>query len=1113
MAVESGDPRPARIRWRVASAAAVAAAALLLGISGLMKALPNACVMTYMYPTYVPVPSGPGSPSGKYGLFLYHEGWKKIDFEQHLRRLAGVPVLFIPGNGGSYKQVRSLGAESDRAYNAGPQDKAYYQQSFFTPDEAGMSNVENLWGRESWDSPDHVRDLLADVGHQEEYVNRLDWFAVDLEGEHSALDGRILEEHTEYVVQAIHRILDQYRESLRARSGGKRGNEDALPTSVIVVGHSMGGFVARAAVVHPELRKGTVQTVVTISSPHLLPPLALQPSLGHFFSRINKAWRMGYSSPRSRSGRPRPSSEAPLSDVIVISLPGGIYDYQVRSRMASLDTIVPATNSLTVGAPEMLNAWLSTEHQTILWCNQLVVQLAHTLLNVVDRQTGQVISSPRTRLAVFIARLRSAIPQTFGWLATADLMDDKESASGRNDKSTAAKPKYVGRYACPRTFQWEGDRDFHVDTSLVTVLAMDGRRRWLDIQKQAVHGRSNFVLVTNFAPCLGIRVHLWHGKSKKANHNAVEVTAKMVQLPSAPAPRQAEPGGQSEQASPSGILRLSADDLEGFRYITISVAPRPTVVGRPPPAASMAVGQFIDPRDGSAFLSAWSILSSTYRSQSLHLNEKHPLVMNFSVSVGFGVLPLLMEVKTASCGISDRQQAGDSEVANLCKLRCFPPLAMLWDPYAGLQILPNLRVETIVSDSSTVLPGLKYGSQEASMVLLADPHCGYNITFKLAKSITVNRFLLTHASQIGGFMVAVLLYALSRQARAWELDTSFPSLYACLERNFMFPVPFLPLCFGPLFIYFFRTTIGGDIPPPYVQTSVVAAICYVIANGIMAVLAVGSMLTFHATASLQVFLRSRWQSKWNSRWLRRLFDQVSVCFNLQMVRKVRAVPRLTTGIVATVLVFFVHPVLGLSVLLLAHTWSCHLALCSYRETRATADRPQADANSRRNGHHNGGKDDLDESSVVDTKSVALVHLESFKFFQGLLLLHFTATAMLLPSFIAWTQRPKVDRTLPWFLDSLLCFGVLLHGLYASSGGADTISSFSRFEALRSYGLSVVFAVSGLYTYWAGLCLAPYRAFYAFAAIGLITSVMRYTDKNKGDCCSLYKSKRRHFHGH
>jgi hypothetical protein len=30
----------------------------------------------------------------------------------------------------------------------------------------------------------------------------------------------------------------------------------------------MGGFVARAAVVHPELRAGSVQTVVTLSSPH-----------------------------------------------------------------------------------------------------------------------------------------------------------------------------------------------------------------------------------------------------------------------------------------------------------------------------------------------------------------------------------------------------------------------------------------------------------------------------------------------------------------------------------------------------------------------------------------------------------------------------------------------------------------------------------------------------------------------------------------------------------------------------------------------------------------------------------------------------------------------------
>lgn len=34
----------------------------------------------------------------------------------------------------------------------------------------------------------------------------LDWLAVDLKGEHSPMDGRIIEEHTEYLVYSIHSI-------------------------------------------------------------------------------------------------------------------------------------------------------------------------------------------------------------------------------------------------------------------------------------------------------------------------------------------------------------------------------------------------------------------------------------------------------------------------------------------------------------------------------------------------------------------------------------------------------------------------------------------------------------------------------------------------------------------------------------------------------------------------------------------------------------------------------------------------------------------------------------------------------------------------------------------
>lgn len=52
------------------------------------------------------------------------------------------------------------------------------------------------------------------------------------------------------------------------------------------------------------------------------PPIALQPSLGHFFSHVNDEWRKGYKAGLSQSS-PK------LSNVVVVSVSGGIHDYQV----------------------------------------------------------------------------------------------------------------------------------------------------------------------------------------------------------------------------------------------------------------------------------------------------------------------------------------------------------------------------------------------------------------------------------------------------------------------------------------------------------------------------------------------------------------------------------------------------------------------------------------------------------------------------------------------------------------------------------------------------------------------------------------------------------------
>lgn len=49
---------------------------------------------------------------------------------------------------------------------------------------------------------------------------------------------------------------------------------------------------------------------------------------------------------------------------------------QVRSKLESLDGIVPPTHGFMISSTGMKNVWLSMEHQAILWCNQLVVQVS-----------------------------------------------------------------------------------------------------------------------------------------------------------------------------------------------------------------------------------------------------------------------------------------------------------------------------------------------------------------------------------------------------------------------------------------------------------------------------------------------------------------------------------------------------------------------------------------------------------------------------------------------------------------------------------------------------------------------------------------------------------------
>ncbi|XP_022981217.1 uncharacterized protein LOC111480421 isoform X2 [Cucurbita maxima] len=1061
----------------------------LAAIYGILKPISNGCTMTYMYPTYIPISSPVGLSSEKYGLHLYHEGWKKIDFKEHLKKLNGVPVLFIPGNGGSYKQVRSLAAESDRAYQGGPLEQSFYQ-------EANIDRVEGEAGTNSagLQLPDH-------------YTRRLDWFVVDLEGEHSAMDGGILEEHAEYVVHAIHRILDQYKESFNARAKEGAADSGSLPRSVILVGHSIGGFVARAAVVHPRLRKSAVETVLTLSSPHQSPPLALQPSLGRYFTRVNEEWRKGYEVQITRSGYF--ASDPLLSHVVVVSISGGYHDYQVRSKLESLDGIVPPTHGFMISSTGVKNVWLSMEHLAILWCNQLVVQVSHSLLSLVDSTTGQPYLAPRKRLSILTRMLHSGIPQSFNWRTQSHNSQQFAHFPAKKVEDASV----LSPYACPKNIHWNDDgleRDLYIQTSTVSVLAMDGRRRWLDLEKLGSNGKSHFIFVTNLLPCSGVRLHLWPEKGKSAglslSERVFEVTSKMVQIPSGPAPRQIEPGSQTEQAPPSAVLMLGPEDMGGFKFLTISVAPRPTVSGRPPPAISMAVGQFFNPDAGMVEISPWSMLLSNYYNDDIFMKENHSLVLNLSFPISLGLLPVTLQLETTGCGIKNSglpdDEVGGIENNRLCRLRCFPPVALAWDDISGLHIFPNLQTETILVDSSPALWSSSAGSEKTTVLLLVDPHCSYKTSVIVSLSAAAGRFLLLYNSQIVGLCIVVTFFALMRQAQAWNQDFPVPSMLKSIESNLRIPFPLFYLVFVPVLLSLFLSLVTSQPLPPLAIFTTVSVICYLLANAAVITVVLVSQLIFYVMAVVHVFIKTRWQL-----WERNV--------GFLAVVRVLVDPLLATALSAITLACFIHPAMGLFLLLAFHAFCCHNALSSHVRSKKL----QGGNDSQQFKLPLPDKSNLKEliedlsTSPGSSKSFGETQLEIFHHCHGLLILHLLAAIMFAPSLLAWLQRIGTNHSFPWLLDAFLCTGVILHGVCNSKPEFNSYL-FSLFGLSRiEIRLDIIYLVAGYYTYMCSLALAPYKAFYAMATIGAISFTLRVLQSRTREKGEPHFGGRKHSHRH
>ena len=145
----------------------------------------------------------------------------------------------------------------------------------------------------------------------------------------------------------------------------RRLQPSAAKLPVILVGHSMGGVVARAVPLRPSVPTGTVVAILTLATPHAAPPWACTAGLTRMYADLDAAWR-------SRSGA--------AAGIALASLAGGVRDVQVPEYLTSVAGL--GNHSLGLSAADLVGAAVSADHQAIVWCNQIVSVSVDALLAV-----------------------------------------------------------------------------------------------------------------------------------------------------------------------------------------------------------------------------------------------------------------------------------------------------------------------------------------------------------------------------------------------------------------------------------------------------------------------------------------------------------------------------------------------------------------------------------------------------------------------------------------------------------------------------------------------------------------------------------------------------------
>jgi pimeloyl-ACP methyl ester carboxylesterase len=190
----------------------------------------------------------------------------------------------------------------------------------------------------------------------------VDWWAVDFNEDFSAFHAETLREQAKYLHDVISYLRQIYGET----------------STVTVLAHSMGGIAARLMLQQEAHPVDSVRTLITLSSPHAYPPVAVDGALEQIYAEIQ-----------------HPSLD---EKVLLISLSGGILDNQLSSEgsVLSLARLWRTDTSLHAFTASMAALWSGVDHLAMMWCDQLRTRIARGVLRI-EEDDSQGMNDRRQR--------------------------------------------------------------------------------------------------------------------------------------------------------------------------------------------------------------------------------------------------------------------------------------------------------------------------------------------------------------------------------------------------------------------------------------------------------------------------------------------------------------------------------------------------------------------------------------------------------------------------------------------------------------------------------------------------------------------------------------------